>query len=187
MYGLVNLAIQELVCTTAGEAKWQEIRTRAGVSMEVFSRMSSYDDDVTYRLVAAASEVLQIPADEVISSFGEFWVLYTGRNGYGEMFTMAGNNLKAFLANLDNMHTRIGLNFPSLQPPSFQIEDEDDGRVRLHYFSDRQGLCPMIFGLLKGLGQLFKTSVEIEHPICKRQGEDVDHCEFLLTLKADGG
>src|SRR5580658_4025472 len=99
MYGLVNLAIQELVCTTAGEAKWQEIRVRAGVSMEVFSRMSPYDDDVTYRLVSAASEVLKMPADDIIRSFGEFWVLYTGKNGYGEMFTMAGSDMKRFLAN----------------------------------------------------------------------------------------
>ncbi len=186
MYGLVNVAIQELVVSTAGEAKWQEIKARAGINMEVFSRMQPYDDDVTYRLVGAASEVLGLPGAEVMRRFGEFWVLYTGRSGYGEMFTMAGSDMKAFLANLDNMHTRIGLNFPALQPPSFQVEDEPDGRVRLHYFSDRQGLCPMVFGLLDGLGQLFKTSVAIEHPICKLTDAEADHCEFLLVLQRHG-
>ena len=63
MYGLVNRALQQLVCSQRGEHIWNEIRAKAGVEDEVFMRMDSYPDDVTHRLVAAASDVLATPAD----------------------------------------------------------------------------------------------------------------------------
>lgn len=183
MYGLVNMAVQELVCTKFGTEVWTQIKKKAGIDLESFSRMESYKDDVTYKLIGAASEVLAIPADQVIETFGEFWVLYTGKHGYGHLFTIAGGSLKDFLYNLDNLHTRVGQNFPKLIPPSFQfdeIEGSDGKNLRMHYYTDRKGLCPMIRGLVRGLGQLFNTQVAVEHPVCERNG--AEHCEFLLTL-----
>jgi hypothetical protein len=78
MDGMVNAAIQELICSRFGEDKWDEIKTKAGVEIEAFSRMSQYPDEVTYKLVGAASEALGLPADDIMRAFGEFWVLYTG-------------------------------------------------------------------------------------------------------------
>lgn len=185
MYGLVNAAIKELVCTRFGEAKWDEIRAHAGVDVEVFSRMEQYPDAVTYRLVEAASKTLGIPADDVMDAFGEFWVLYTGREGYGHLFDIAGRSLREFLFNLDNLHTRIGQNFTHLRPPSFRFDIIDDEVVRMHYLSDRQGLCPMVIGLLRGLSLHFRTDVAIEHPACARLG--ADHCEFVLKITEPQG
>lgn len=197
MYGLVNVAIEELVCSKAGLDKWIEIKKRAGVTVDKFSRLSSYPDKMTYDLVGAVSHVLDMPPDAVMRAFGEFWVLYTGQNGYGHLFGIAGNSLPDFLNNLDNLHTRIGLNFPALQPPSFMCEEEPDGKYRLHYYSDRPGLCPMVVGLVDGLAQHFKVKVAIEHPLCRRDAEqrqgqgaeaepEIDHCEFLLTITPHG-
>ena len=185
MYGLVNSAVQELVCSKFGKDRWDEIRKRAGLDIEFFSRMSPYPDDLTYRLVGAASEVLDLPPDKVLEAFGEFWVLYTGKEGYGHLFSIAGNSLKDFLYNLDNLHTRVGQNFPQLQPPSFQFDDLGDSRLRMHYYSDRTGLCPMVFGLVRGLAERFHTDLSVEHTECQRQG--ADHCEFILTLGAPRG
>lgn len=36
MYGLVNRAVEELVCTRFGEATWEAIRIESGVDIEVF-------------------------------------------------------------------------------------------------------------------------------------------------------
>lgn len=180
MYGLVNVAIQELVTNKFGEDKWNLIKKKAGVESVVFSRMEQYSDQISYRLVGAASEVLELPPDEIMKAFGEFWVLFTGKSGYGHLFGMAGNSLKDFLYNLDNLHTRVGQNFVHLQPPSFQFDDLGDGKLMMHYYSDRAGFCPMLFGLVRGLGAMFKTEVSIEHPTCSRDG--ADHCEFLLHI-----
>lgn len=180
MYGLVNAAVKELVCSRFGEEKWLEIKTRAGVDIEEFTRMDQYPDEVTYKLVGAASETLGISPDDVMRSFGEFWVLYTGREGYGHMFDIAGGSMRDFLFNLDKLHTRVGQNFAALRPPSFTFDVINAEVIRMHYLSERSGLCPMVLGLLEGLASHFHTEVKIEHPVCSRLG--AEHCEFIIRL-----
>lgn len=180
MYGLVNAAVHDLVVSRFGEQTWEQIKARAGISVDTFSRMEQYADEVTYKMVAAASEVLGISSDDVMKAFGEHWVLYTGREGYGEMFDIAGSSLKDFLFNLDALHTRVGQNFTHLQPPSFRFDTINERTVRMHYLSDRKGLCPFVIGLLNGLAARFQTHVEVEHAVCARDG--ADHCELLLTF-----
>jgi predicted hydrocarbon binding protein len=180
MYGLVNAAIQEFVSTHFDVDTWARIRKEAGVETEVFNRMSPYPDSVTFDLVAGASRVLGITPDEVMKAFGEFWVLYTGRVGYGPLFALAGSNLRDFLFNLDNLHTRVGQNFDKLRPPSFRCEDVDAHSLSVHYHSERVGLCPMVVGLLDGLGKHFKTEVKLQQTACIREG--ADHCVFLVTM-----
>ena len=64
MYGLINKAVRDLVLTRFGEAKWDEICRKAEVTEADFVSMEKYPDETTYRLVGAASEVLNTPADE---------------------------------------------------------------------------------------------------------------------------
>ena len=180
MYGLVNAAVQELVVSKFGKEKWEEIKKKAGVELASFNRMEPYPDDMTYKMVGAASEVLGIPPDDVMKAFGEFWVLYTGKEGYGKLLDIGGDSLKEFLFNLDNMHARVGQSFPKLRPPSFRLDVIDDETLRMHYHSTRGGLCPMVIGLLNGLAQRFKTQLQIEETACSRKG--AEHCEFMLEM-----
>lgn len=183
MYGLVNAAVKEFVTSNFGHETWDKIRIKAGVSVTQFDRMEQYPDELTYKLVGAATEVLDIPAAQALHGFGEFWVLYTGREGYGEVFQLAGSSLKEFINNLDTMHARIGQSFPRLKPPSFQVEVIDEDQVRMHYrpgAPSRPGLCPMVAGLLSGLSKHFKTELQVEHDVCSQKG--AEHCEFLLTF-----
>ena len=56
MYGLVNRAIQQMVTSHHGEDTWQRIKERADLhDLDFFSTYQAYPDDVTHRLVAAAS------------------------------------------------------------------------------------------------------------------------------------
>ena len=91
MYGLVNQAVQDLVVSKFGADTWNQIKAKAGVSVEAFSRMDPYPDELTYRMVGAASEVLGMAPDDVLVAFGEHWVLFTGKEGYGHMFDAAGS------------------------------------------------------------------------------------------------
>lgn len=182
MYGLVNKAIEDLVCSRFGDEAWEAIRRKAGVDTEAFVSMDAYPDDVTYGLVSAASEVLGLSVPALLEAFGEYWVLYTGREGYGEMLKMAGDSLPAFLQNLDSLHARVGLVFPNLKPPSFQCTDISEDSLRLHYYSDRAGLAPMVIGLVKGLGAMFKTEIDVTHASSRENGDD--HDEFLVKFTA---
>lgn len=183
MYGLVNKALEDLVRTRYGEDTWEAIRRNAGVDIDAFISMDAYPDEVTYKLVGAASEVLGLSAEEVLKAFGEYWVRYTAKEGYGELLKMAGDTLPAFLQNLDNLHTRVGLIFPNLKPPSFRCTDIREDSLRLHYYSPagRAGLAPFVIGLVNGLAVMFKTETSITQTGSRSQG--ADHDEFLITFK----
>ena len=181
MYGLANKGFEDLVRSRFGEDTWETIKRNAGVDIDVFVSMDAYPDDVTYKLVGAASEVLGMSVEEVLKAFGEHWVLYTGKEGYGEMLKMAGNTLPTFLQNVDNLHTRVGHLFPGMTPPSFRCTDIRENSLRLHYYSARQGLAPMVIGLVNGLAVMFKTEIDITQTSSRSQG--ADHDEFLITLK----
>ncbi|MDJ1184581.1 heme NO-binding domain-containing protein [Roseofilum casamattae] len=185
MYGLVNQAIQDMICQKFGEPTWQEIKCHAQVEGQGFLSMEAYPDDLTHRLVRAASVVLSLSPAEVMQAFGEYWVLYTAEEGYGELLEMAGESLPEFLQNLDELHARVGVMFPKLQPPSFDCEEEDDRTLRLQYSSHREGLAPMVVGLVKGLGDRFETSVEITQIQSKAEGAQND--EFLVHHRPEDG
>lgn len=163
MYGLVNRAIAGLVCDRFGDEAWDRICLRAGVGRPSFVAMETYDDAITYALVGAASEELGLEVAEVLEAFGEYWTSYTIEEGYGDILSMMGETLEDFLDNLDTMHARVGGTMPELVPPSFERERQADGASVLHYRSTREGLSPMVLGLVKGLAKRYGTNIEIEH------------------------
>lgn len=174
MYGLVNKALQDFITQEFGAEKWNTIRAKAGVKETNFISMQPYDDEITYKLAGAASNILGITLEQALEAFGKYWVTYTANEGYGDMLKMCGGNLKEFLVNLDGLHARIRLSFPHLRPPSLKCSDIAECSLRLHYYSDRPGLAPMVIGLVKGLGSRFDTEVEISLVIDKSNGADHD-------------
>ena len=179
MYGLVNKAIEDLVCSRFSEEAWEAIKLKAGVDVDAFISMDSYPDCTTYRLVSAAAEVLKLSQAAVLEAFGQYWVLYTAKEGYEELLKMSGKTLEEFILNLNNLHARVGLSFPDLKPPSFWCSDVREGSMHLHYKSTRNGLAPMVIGLLKGLGTMFETEVDVTQTCSREQG--ADHDVFLIS------
>lgn len=171
MYGMVNKAVEEMVLAGHGAAIWSEIKHRARVTDEIFISNQGYDDDVTYRLVGAASEVLQQPPEAILHAFGEHWVLNTARQGYGHMMRAGGRTLGEFLGNLPSFHDRVALLYPKLLPPQFEVTDQTENSLHLHYITHRPGLAPFVGGLISGLGKMFGTPARWT----------------LVTAKAEGG
>ena len=124
--------------TQFGQDKWEAIKEKAGISVDAFLSMKSYPGDITYSLVGAASEILDLTPAQVLEAFGEYWTPYTAKEGYGELLSMSGSSFVEFLQNPDGLHARVGLSFPELKPPSFRCSDLTENSVRLHYESDRE-------------------------------------------------
>lgn len=180
MYGLVNQAVEDLAVRLGGADLWDAIVAQAGVELPVFVALEPYDDALTYRLVEAASHVTGMSPADVLEAFGEHWILYTGDQGYGPMLSAMGATLPRFLGNLDSMHSRIALTMPALRPPSFACEEVDERTLRVQYWSERQGLAPMVVGLLKGLGARFDLDVTVR---VDPRPEGADHDTFVVTYE----
>ena len=163
MYGIVNKSIEELVVHNYGAEKWEEIKTKSNLDIEYFISNESYDDSVTFILAQTIAEDLNIPLSEVLKSFGEWWILHTGKNHYGYLLESGGENFRSFLLNLPAFHNRVMMMYPKLTPPEFQVSDVEENSVHLHYFSKRKGLTDFVHGLMSGLGKFFATEVNTAH------------------------
>lgn len=174
MYGLVNKAVEELVVHNFGEENWEIIKAKAGVDVDAFISNDAYPDAMTYKLVGAASEVLGLPADQILVAFGEHWILNTASASYGPMMKSGGKSLKEFLVNLPDFHTRVAMIFPNLEPPRFECSDVTDQSLKLHYFTHRSGLTSFVVGLIQGLGKLYQTPATATVLETKATGSDHD-------------
>jgi hypothetical protein len=179
MYGMVNRAIEDMVCQNYGDAAWQRIREKASVDVEIFMSNEGYPDEITYNLVSAASEELAIGQEKVLHAFGEHWILHTALEGYGGLMHAAGNSLKGFLINLPNFHSRVAMIFPKLRPPRFTCSDINSDSMCLHYYTHRPGLEPFVVGLIHGLGKMYDTAVTAEIIESRNNGDD--HDVFYIT------
>lgn len=179
MYGLVNQAIKDLVVERFGNSKWEEICTKASCPPDNFKPLEPYPDALTYGLVGSASEILGVDASTLLTQFGEYWILYTASQGYGELLNLFGRDFKSCLKNLNHMHARMGATMPALQPPRFDVRELSETQIELHYISKRPGLAPMVKGLLYGLARRHGTEVSVS---LKPRPEGADRETFLITI-----
>ena len=161
MYGMVNMALEWMVTEENGADSWNAIRQAAGLDAGGFVSMHAYPDAVTYDLVGHASTVLDEPAGDLLRRFGRAWVRFVSQQGYETLLAMAGQDVAEILENLNDLHTRVGLNFPELSPPSFRVTDREGTRLALHYVTERPGLDTFVVGLVEGLGEFKGEPVEI--------------------------
>ena len=180
MYGIVNQAIQGLVVENYGQEKWNEILQLSGVQETQFISNESYEDEITFELVAAASETLQLRQEDVLFAFGEYWILNTGHQKYGELMKAGGKDFLEFMKNLPNFHGRIMLIYPKLCPPEFLVEVEHEKKIILHYYSARSGLTHFVFGLIHGIAAMFHQTIKME--LLSSEPGATWHDTFLIEL-----
>lgn len=162
MYGLVNKAIEDLITQKFGEEKWDEILQDADIDTEGFVSMESYADSITFKLVRSVSKILQIAPEDVLQTFGSFWVTYTASKGYENLLKLTGESFEEFIENIDDLHTRVTKSYPDLVPPKFTSTKLSDTEYEMSYESTREGLAPMVIGLLHGVGERFGKKLHIE-------------------------
>lgn len=162
MYGIVNKSIQDLVVANFGKDKWEIIRKKSGIDVDFFISSEPYDDDITFKLAVAVSEEMNISINDVLITFGEWWVMKTTKEKYSGLMESGGSNLKEFIMNLPIFHNRISLIYPKLSPPEFKVTDVTDDSVNLHYLSNRVGFQEFVRGLIQGLAKSFDTNIKIE-------------------------
>jgi hypothetical protein len=161
MYGLINQGLKDMVCLDSGQDAWRRICQEAGISHNDFDLMQPYDDSLTAKLVSAIADDLKIADSDVLTRFGKHWIEFTTHQGYGAVMDLFGKDLRTCLGNLNRMHSHMGVVMPNLKPPRFTVIDKGPNAIEVQYSSTRNGLTPMVHGLLLGLAEKFKEKVEI--------------------------
>ena len=161
MYGLINQGLKDMVCLDSGQDAWRRICQEADISHNDFDLLEPYEDSLTAKLVSAIAHELKIADSDVLTRFGKYWIEFTAHQGYGQIMDLFGKDLKTCLRNLNRMHGHMGTVMPNLKPPRFTVIDKGPNAIEVQYSSTRNGLTPMVHGLLLGLAEKFKEKVEI--------------------------
>uniref|UniRef100_A0A8C2JWK5 guanylate cyclase n=1 Tax=Cyprinus carpio TaxID=7962 RepID=A0A8C2JWK5_CYPCA len=168
------------------EETWENLRLMAGVQ-ETFMTYEIYDDDITLRLVQEACKMLDISSEVVLKLFGEYFFSFCKMSGYDTMLRTLGGNLVEFIENLDALHSYLALSYEAMNAPSFRVERMDDGRILLHYYSDRKGLYHIVPGIIEAVAKDFFDS-EVTMTILNQSEEDErtgkkEHVVFHMVQK----
>eukprot|EP00961_Rhodomonas_salina_P000477 6592-Rhodomonas_salina.1 len=76
-YGVINALIEDVVCQQFGRPKWHALKRAAGLE-EIqdgdFLPTQQYSLDLTYQILTACPEVLQISVDQALEAVGEGFI-----------------------------------------------------------------------------------------------------------------
>ncbi|MFT7246656.1 MAG: hypothetical protein ACI82A_004035 [Candidatus Azotimanducaceae bacterium] len=171
MYGLIHNALHQMVTEKFGREQWQKVMELTGTPDDAFTSTRSYDDVVTLSLVAAVSDVLELPVDDCLDQFGQYWLAEFAPQSYDMLLSAAGGSLFEFLENLNALHDRISTTFVGYGPPTFKLRRLSDNHAKVLYRSGRSGLVPFVLGLIKGMQVRFNVVITIGEVIIDSTGE----------------
>ncbi|XP_031414700.1 guanylate cyclase soluble subunit beta-2 [Clupea harengus] len=186
MYGFINTCLKSLVIEKFGEDAWEKLRTLAEVQ-DTFMTYEIYDDIMTLRLVQEACTMLDLSSEVVLKLFGEYFFSFCKMSGYDTMLRTLGGNLVEFIENLDALHSYLALSYEEMNAPSFRVEKTNDGRMLLHYYSDRKGLYHIVPGIIEAVAKDFFDS-EVDMTVLN-QSEEIErtgkkeHVVFLVVQR----
>lgn len=180
MYGVINKSLEAFARATVGDDGWDRVSTAAENPHEAFVSLDEYPDTLTGALIGKLAIEMGVSPAEVMERFGHYWCTVAAPSDYGPLFRSAGRSVYEAIAALDGLHVRSMHAFPHLQAPKFHVERAADGRLRVEYRSHRTGLAPLVIGMLRGLGEVYGTPVEVTH--ARVRGPDFDHDEFEVEV-----
>lgn len=154
MYGLVNQAMEDLVRTNFSDQDWHDIKVAAGVENLVFVGDQHYCDELTFKLVHAASEICMQSPEILLRLFGRHWIMFTGREGWHEFFDISSSSVIGFLNQLNRMHDKVRAAMPDAVLPTIVLSETDNG-YELDYISQRAGLSLFFQGIIEGLAEYY--------------------------------
>jgi predicted hydrocarbon binding protein len=169
MKGIINKGIQETIVAKYGSETWEKVKTAAHIEDVEFDINRDYPDETSVALIQGLADIRHISPAAVMIECGQYMVPNTLRKHYPTYFAMAGHTPREFLFNIANIHDRATRDLEGATPPYFDYEQMPDGRLRIHYKSQRK-LCPFLHGLILGVGNYFNQALQVKETACMHQG-----------------
>ncbi|XP_078363542.1 soluble guanylate cyclase 88E-like isoform X1 [Oculina patagonica] len=159
MYGMLLVSVQFYMTEKYGEAKWEEIRERAGISDHMFVTHKRYSESFMKKFADAAEKVLgeetDMVSDDFMQFFGSGFVKFFTHYGYDRIIRVSGRHLRDFLIGIDSLHEHMRFGYPKMSSPSFFCEEETSAGLTLHYNSKRMGFMYYVIGQVKEIASSF--------------------------------
>ena len=177
MKGVIFNLVEEIVVSSHGDETWDRLLCRAGVR-GAYTSLGSYDDSELMGVVAAASEALGLPEQDVLRWIGHSAMpLMSGR---WPGFFKAHHATAPFLRSLNKIiHPEVHKLYPGATCPHFDFADGADGALLIGYRSRRK-LCGLAHGFIEGTAALYGETAELDHLRCMHRGDE--NCLISVRL-----
>lgn len=168
MKGIVFNLLQQIVTRDHGEDAWDDLLDAAGLE-GAYTSLGSYPDEDLGGLVAAASQALDMPPDDVVRWFGRNALPLLA--GSYPAFFAEHESTRPFVLTLNEIiHPEVRKLYPGADVPEFEFEIRGDDELLMDYRSPRR-MCAFAEGLLVGAADHFGESVAIEQTECMNRGD----------------
>uniref|UniRef100_A0A672ZHU2 guanylate cyclase n=1 Tax=Sphaeramia orbicularis TaxID=375764 RepID=A0A672ZHU2_9TELE len=168
MYGLLCESLHDFIKESYGDDVWKLVRERADVRLHSFVTHQvkcvfpvENRDKFSLVLQLAASGVTGTPYNELMNSWGVYFLGFVGKYGYDRILKVLGRHVRDFVNGLDNLHEYLRFSYPKVQPPTFFCQEESATGVTLHYRSERR----RVEGLRQTEVQMTKENMNLSRKI----------------------
>lgn len=177
MHGLVFTYVQKFVQKEFGNDVWKALIANAGVGGKSYSPAKSYPDEDAVAIVAAAAKLLELPAQEVLTTIGrgiapDLMNLYRSRlpSNWGTIDLI--ENVEGII------HSAVRVGNPGAHPPVLDCVRDGQDKIQIIYSSHRQ-MCGLLRGIVDGVARHYREVVTIEKTACMLEG--APYCVFEVT------
>jgi hypothetical protein len=185
MHGLINRSVQCFLRDAYGSETWSEISRAAGLGFDNFEALLGYEDDLTDRVLAAASDRLAKPVEVLMEDLGTYVIATPGFDHLRRLLRFGGASFVDFLHSLDDLEDRVRLAVPELSLPRLAVQDFDADRLTLCCRFERPGWGHVVVGVLRAMADDYGALVVIDHR-GDGAGADLITVEILDTGFAQG-
>ena len=177
MHGLVFTYVQKFVQKEFGNDVWKSLTSEAGVDGKSYSPAKSYPDEDAIAIVGAAAKLLELPAQEVLTTIG--------RGIAPDLMNLYRNRLPQNWGTIDLIenvegiiHSAVRVGNPGAHPPVLDCIRDGKDRIQIIYSSHRQ-MCGLLRGIVDGVARYYREVITIEKTACMLDG--APYCVFEIT------
>jgi predicted hydrocarbon binding protein len=178
MKGIIFNLLEEVVRKEYGDETWEDLLETAQVD-GAYTSLGNYPDEWMMRLVGAAANALNTPANEVTRWFGRKSLPLLAER-YPQFFS-GHKSARTFLLTLnDVIHTEVRKIYPGSEVPVFEYDSSSSEALLMGYRSRRK-LCALAHGFTEAAAAHFGEDLLFEQLECMHRGDE--RCLFRITLK----
>lgn len=151
MHGLINRALQFFLSDTYGVEAWHKIAFAARIGHENFEALLSYDVSQTDAVLAAATDEIGSPRDDLLMDLGTYLIADKRTDGIRRLLRFGGDNFVEFMHSLDELPDRARLAVSDLELPKLELLEHSSFAYSLLVTHKYQGFGHVAVGLMRAM------------------------------------
>jgi hypothetical protein len=182
MHGLIFVTWEKYLARRFGDVFLREYRDAIGETIALAPLADRvYEDALLLKGVEAVCKLTNFSSDTLLREYGRYFLvneLTSHRCAYLLNSVQSGRDL---LLTMRDAHAQMRRIPDGLTPPLFKYEGViSTSNEFILIYDNHRNLCPLLWGAIKGAGDLYNEKAHIVEQTCMRQGAPT--CRFTVAF-----